>query len=252
MGSPIANRNRLEIEGLIGFFTNTLALRLDLSGDPSFWELGRRVRAAALDGYAHQDLPVREARGGAGAGPAPGAQPALPDHARPPEGSRWSSALPGVGTGLLDVDTGTAKFDLTLMLAEDGGGASRRLEYAGDLFDAATVDRLLGHLRTLLAGAVEDPGRRLSELPLLTAEERAELVAWSRPLPARASGPARPRGSRGAGGADAGRRGGDPREREPHLRRADGARPEAGAAAARPGRGTGRVRRTVSWSARST
>ncbi len=181
VGSPIANRTRLELEGLIGFFTNTLALRLDLSGDPSFWELGRRVRTAALDAYAHQDVPferlVEELHPDRHLGRNPLFQTmlVLQKAAAGPD-------LPGMETELLDVDTGTAKFDLTLMLVEDGGGASGALEYARDLFDADTVDRMLGHLRTLLEGAVEDPGRRLSDLPLLTTAEQAELVAWSRPL----------------------------------------------------------------------
>jgi amino acid adenylation domain-containing protein len=180
VGSPIANRARLELEGLIGFFTNTLALRLDLSGDPSFWELGRRVRAAALGAYAHQDVPfeklVEELHPDRHLGRNPLFQTMLVlqrEAAQP--------VLPGVETELLDVDTGTAKFDLTLMLAEENSGAAGALEYACDLFDAATVDRMLGHLRTLLEGAVEDPGRRLSELPLLTAAEQAELAAWTRP-----------------------------------------------------------------------
>ncbi|MES1244348.1 MAG: non-ribosomal peptide synthase/polyketide synthase [Acidobacteriota bacterium] len=181
VGSPIANRGRLELEGLIGFFTNTLALRLDLSGDPAFRELGRRVRAAALDAYAHPDVPfeklVQELAPDRHTGRNPLFQTMLvlqKEAARP--------ALSEIEAGLQDVDTGTAKFDLTLMLAEDQGGAAGVLEYARDLFDAATVDRMVGHLRTLLAGAVEHPGRRLSELPLLTEAERAELAAWTRPL----------------------------------------------------------------------
>ncbi|HEV8580076.1 MAG TPA: non-ribosomal peptide synthase/polyketide synthase [Thermoanaerobaculia bacterium] len=181
VGSPIANRNRLELEGLIGFFTNTLALRLDLSGDPSFWELGRRVRASALEAYAHQDLPFEKL-----------VEELAPDRhlarnplfqtmlvlQRPPA----PPSLPAMETELLDVDTGTAKFDLTLMLTETPGGAAGVLEYARDLFDEATVDRILGHLRTLLAAAGSEPGRRLSELAILTEAERAELLASTRPL----------------------------------------------------------------------
>jgi amino acid adenylation domain-containing protein len=180
VGTPIANRTRLELEGLIGFFTNTLALRLDLSGDPTFWELGRRVRAAALDAYTHQDVPfeklVEELHPDRHLGRNPLFQTMLVL-----QKAAAGPVLPGVETELLDVDTGTAKFDLTLMLVENGGAAGA-LEYACDLFDAGTVERMLGHLRTLLEGAVADPGRRLSELPLLTAAEQEELAAWSRPL----------------------------------------------------------------------
>ncbi len=183
VGSPIANRTRLEIEGLIGFLTNTLALRVDLAGDPSFGELGRRVRAVALDAYAHQDLPfeklVEELAPDRHLGRNPLFQTMLVLQRLPPP-----PVLPGVEVEMLDVDTGTAKFDLTLMLAEAGeglAGAAGAMEFARALFDEATVDRLLGHLRTLLAGAVADPGRRLAELPLLAAAERAELAAWSAP-----------------------------------------------------------------------
>jgi amino acid adenylation domain-containing protein len=181
VGSPIANRGRLELEGLIGFFTNTLALRLDLAGDPSFRELGRRARAMALDAYAHQEVPfdklVQELAPDRRAGRNPLFQTLLVL-----QKPAARSVLPGIDAELLDVDTGTAKLDLTLMLTEGGGGANGFLEYARDLFDAATVDRMLGHLQTLLEGAVEDPGRRLSELPLLTVAEQAELAAWTRPL----------------------------------------------------------------------
>ena len=181
VGSPVANRNRLELEGLIGFFTNTLALRLDLSGDPSFWELGRRVRAAALDAYSHQDLPfeklVEELAPDRHLGRNPLFQTLLVLQRLPA-----APVLPGLATELLDVETGTAKFDLALLLVEAAGGAAGGMEYARDLFDEATVDRLLGHLRTLLEAAVQDPGRRLSELPLLTAAEGEEMRAWSRPL----------------------------------------------------------------------
>ncbi|MEA2563442.1 MAG: hypothetical protein QOH06_4946 [Acidobacteriota bacterium] len=181
VGSPVANRTRLELEGLIGFFTNTLALRLDLSGDPSFWELGRRVRAAALDAYAHQDVPferlVEELHPDRHLGRNP-----LFETMLVLQKAAQGPVLPGVETELLDVDTGTAKFDLTLMLVEEGGGVLGAMEYACDLFDAGTVDRMLGHLCTLLGAVVDDPSRRLSDLPLLTAAEQAELVAWSRPL----------------------------------------------------------------------
>ncbi len=182
VGSPIANRNRLELEGLIGFLTNTLALPLDLAGDPSFAELGRRVRAVALDAYAHQDLPfeklVEELAPDRHLGRNPIFQTMLVLQRLPPP-----PALPGVEVEMLDVDTGTAKFDLTLMLVEgEDGGAAGSLELARALFDEATAERLLVHFETLLAGAVADPGRRLAELPLLPEVERAELAAWTAPL----------------------------------------------------------------------
>jgi amino acid adenylation domain-containing protein len=178
VGSPIANRNWLEFEGLIGFFTNTLALRLDLAGDPSFRELGRRVRAVALETYAHQDLPFEKVVEELAPDRHPSRNPLFQTVLvleKPPV----PPALPGVTCELSDVDTGTAKFDLTLMLTEGEDGAAGWMEYARDLFDGATVDRILGHLRTLLAAAVADPERRLADLPLLTDEESAQLlVKW--------------------------------------------------------------------------
>ena len=181
VGSPIANRTHRELEGLIGFFTNTLALRLDPSGDPSFRELGRRVRAVALDAYAHQDLPfeklVFELAPDRQLDRNPLFQVMLVLQRLPAP-----PVLPEVFVELVDVDTGTAKFDLTLLLFEgNDGGASGGMEYARALFDEATVDRLLAHLETLLAGAVAAPQSPLSELPLLSAAERAELAAWTRP-----------------------------------------------------------------------
>ncbi|HZF10702.1 MAG TPA: amino acid adenylation domain-containing protein, partial [Thermoanaerobaculia bacterium] len=184
VGSPIANRTRRKLEGLIGFFTNTVALRLDLAGDPSFRALGRRVRSVALDAYAHQDLPfeklVEELAPDRHLGRNPLFQVMLVLQRLPPV-----PVLPEVEVELVDVDSGVAKFDLTLLLFEEGGGMAAGtggMEYARALFDEATVERLLGNLRTLLAGAAAHPEARLSELPLLSTAEIAELAAWTRPL----------------------------------------------------------------------
>ncbi|MCP4656487.1 MAG: amino acid adenylation domain-containing protein, partial [bacterium] len=181
VGSPIANRNRAEIEGLLGFFVNTLVLRGDLSGDPSFTRLLARVRDAALEAYAHQDVPFEQLV-----------------EALEPERDLSHSPLvqvffvlqnaltaprelaPGLGLELEPVDTGEARFDLTLALEEDAGELRGAVQYSIDLFDAATVHRLIGHLRTLLAAAAADPERRLSQLSLLTeAERHALLLEWS-------------------------------------------------------------------------
>ena len=257
VGSPIANRGRLELEGPIGFFTNTLPLRLDLAGDPAFRALGRRVRATALDAYAHQDLPfeklVEELAPDRhlGRNPLFQAMLVLQRVPAPP-------VLPGVEAELVDVATATAKFDLTLMLVEDGGGASGFLEYARDLLEEATVERLLVHFRTLLAGAVADPAARLSDLPLLTPAERAELAAWGRPqVPAPPPLPDS-RAGRRTGGADPGGDGGRLRHQQLRLReprgpgrrlrpcravlpRAGGTGPCRGTAAARTRRRAGRA-----------
>jgi amino acid adenylation domain-containing protein len=180
VGTPIANRTRTEIEELIGFFVNTLALRTDLSGDPTFRELVARVREVTLEAYAHQDLPFEK----------------LVEELRP-ERNLSHPPLFQVGFGLQDaagegvavgevavepveVDKGTAKFDLTLSMVEGAEGLRGTVEYSTDLFDAGTMARMLGHYRTLLEGIVANPNRRLSELPLLTEAERHRmLVEWN-------------------------------------------------------------------------
>jgi amino acid adenylation domain-containing protein len=185
VGAPVANRNRLETEGLIGFFTNTLALRLDLAGDPSFRALARRARAATLEAYAHQDLPFERLvedlapRRERGRNPLFQVMLALNDVP-----SLALLELPGVAVEGVEIETGEAKFDLTLFLAERAGGFAGHLEFSRDLFDPATADRLLGHLLTLLTEAVAAPETRLSALPLLNPAEREQLAAWSQqPLP---------------------------------------------------------------------
>ncbi|HEY2737011.1 MAG TPA: condensation domain-containing protein, partial [Thermoanaerobaculia bacterium] len=185
VGSPIANRNLLETEGLIGFFTNTLALRLNLAGDPAFREIGRRTRAVALDAYAHEDLPFERLVEEMAPERQPGLNPLFQVMLVVQRLPMEAFALPGVTAEVMDVETGMAKFDLTFFLFEAPGGLqgmTGTMEYSRDLFDEATVDRLLASFDTLLAAAVEGPDRCLSELPLLGAAEREELMAWTRPL----------------------------------------------------------------------
>jgi amino acid adenylation domain-containing protein len=193
VGSPIANRTRSGLEGLIGFFVNTLVLRADLSGEPTFAALVGRVRETTLAAYAHQDLPFER----------------LVDLLQPDRDRSRSPlfqalftlqnvplpalSLPDLSAELSEVDNGTAKFDLTLSLAEAEGGLAGTLEYAADLFDPETADRLLRHFAALLAGAAADPARPLAELPLLTDADREELLhrrsALSRPRPPRPERP---------------------------------------------------------------
>jgi amino acid adenylation domain-containing protein len=181
VGTPVANRDRFEIEGLVGFFVNTLVLRVSLAGDPSFQELLARVRSASLAAYAHQDLPfeklVAELSPERNLSQHPIFQVSLSAQGMPqPE----LDLGPGLTARVAEVRTPTSKFDLSFHLGRSGDGLSAAVEYASDLFDGATVDRFLGHFRTLLAGAVERPGARISELPLMASEEQAQLRrAWS-------------------------------------------------------------------------
>ncbi|HEY4587874.1 MAG TPA: condensation domain-containing protein, partial [Thermoanaerobaculia bacterium] len=179
MGTPIANRGRPELEALIGFFANTLALRVDLAGDPGFGELVRRVREMALGAYAHQDVPferlVDELRPERSRSHSPVFQVALVLQNLP--ASRLE--LPGLTLAPLAAGAGRAQFDLSLFLYPRlEGGMLAQLEYASDLFDAPTIERLLGHFHRLLEGAVAEGGEkaRLSALPLLGEEEREQIL----------------------------------------------------------------------------
>ena len=189
VGTPVANRDRIETEGLIGFFMNTLALRISLQGEPGLTALLLRVREVALAAYAHQELPfeklIEELRPARDLARAPLVQVMFTLLAA---GS--PVALPGVElTPALDdaAESGTARFDLSLHLNAGAEGLAGAFEYNLDLFDAATVRRFAGAYATLIAAAVADPGLPFWELPLLTPEERVQLLAgWNdtaAPLP---------------------------------------------------------------------
>jgi amino acid adenylation domain-containing protein len=180
LGTPIANRNQTEIEGLIGFFVNTLALRADLSGDPTFTGLMAQVRETTLGAYAHQDLPFEK----------------LVEELKPERDPSYTPifqtlfvlqnaplpaiALPGLCLAPLAFDGGTAKFDLTLGLMDGEPALTGWIEYNTDLFDPPTAGRLLAHWRNLLAELAASPERRLSELRVLPTSERHQVLAeWN-------------------------------------------------------------------------
>jgi amino acid adenylation domain-containing protein len=183
LGTPIAGRTQEELEALIGFFVNTLAIRVDLSGDPTFAELVARVRARLLGAYAHQDLPfekvVEELRVPRDPGRTPVfqvmflLQAEMERRAEEPaaDGPAWKQEPAG---------TGTAKFDVTLGFVERPQGLAASLDYDAGLFDAATVERMGRHLLHLLDAVAADPLRRLSDVPLLPLdEERRVLAEWN-------------------------------------------------------------------------
>ena len=175
VGTVSAGRNRPEIEGLIGFFLNTLVLRTDMSDSPNFRQLLGRVREITLGAYAYEDLPFEKL-----------IQTLQPDRnlshnplfqvsfvLEPP--------MPSLNCGWtmsqLDIQTDTAKLDLTLELDERPEGIIGRFEYNTDLFEASTISRMIGHFQVLLEGIVADPDKRLWELPLLTVAEQQQLTA---------------------------------------------------------------------------
>jgi amino acid adenylation domain-containing protein len=174
VGAPVANRDRTETAGLIGFFVNTLVLRGDLSGDPSFGEMVDRVRKVALDAFAHQDLPferlVEELRPERDPSRSPLIQVSFSLQTAMEEG------LPGFGPVRLRAglpEGRTVRFDLTLSLEPGFAGA---LLYSTALFDGPTARRMAGHFVRLATAACAGPGRRLSDLPLLTEAESAQLL----------------------------------------------------------------------------
>src|SRR5215212_7295229 len=181
VGSAIANRNRAEIEPLIGFFINSLVLRTRVDGDLTFRELLHRVRETALGAYAHQDLPFEM----------------LVDHLQPERDLSRSplfqvmftlqntpnQVLAPENDALtlmpLESPATTAKFDFAINASDLPNGLAFSCEYNTDLFDAATIRRMLDHLGNLLRAVVADPGRRVSELPLMSDEERQRLLIQS-------------------------------------------------------------------------
>lgn len=180
IGSPIANRNRKEIEPLIGFLVNTLPLRTDLSGNPSFSVLLKQVHQTALDAYDHQELPFER----------------LVEELNPERDFSYHPffqvmfvlqnatseiiELPGIQVSAFPLKRGLSKFDLTLSVREQSEGLIGAFEYNCDLFNHDTIQRLAGHFQTLLEGIVANPQQPIVEFSLLTEPERHQLlVEWN-------------------------------------------------------------------------
>ncbi len=181
VGSPIANRNRAEVEGLIGFFINTLVLRADLSGQPTFRELLSRVKEVTLAALAHQDLPfemlVEELQPQRDRSHTPLYQVIFDLNNAPLQ----TLELANLKTQLLQVETGEVHADLVLNIIQESDGLRGKLVYNTDLFDLATIKRMQGHFQVLLEGIVAEPDQRVSTLPLLTEAERHQLLyEWNR------------------------------------------------------------------------
>ncbi|MHC5747769.1 MAG: non-ribosomal peptide synthetase [Nostoc sp.] len=180
VGSPIANRNRMETELLIGFFVNTLVLRTDLSGNPTFREFLRRVRQVTWDAYDHQDLPfeklVEELQLERDLSYSPLFQVKFMLENAP----KVDLKLPGLTLSFMSGENSTAKLDLSLDMYETASELMGVFEYNTDLFNEATIHRMVQHFCCLLSGIVKNPEQHLSELPLLThAELHQLLVEWN-------------------------------------------------------------------------
>ncbi|MFB8791840.1 MAG: amino acid adenylation domain-containing protein [Potamolinea sp.] len=190
LGSPIANRNRKEIEPLIGFFVNSLVMRSNLSGNPTFLEFLSRVKEVALGAYAHQDLPfeklVEELHPERNLSQNPLFQVVFALQNAPME----ELQLPGLTLSTLHFETNTTRFDLEFHLWErnqgnglwcdNSDGISGLIIYSTDLFDEATIKRMLEHFQTLLEGIVANPEQHITDLPMLSEAERYQLlVEWN-------------------------------------------------------------------------
>ncbi len=176
VGTPIANRNRIDIENLIGFFVNTLVLRTDLSGNPRFDEVLKQIREVTLGAFAHQDVPfeklVEELQPKRDLSRTPLFQVmfSLQNTPSPP------LELSQITMTLLQDDNTSAQFDLTLDVTEKAQGMDCLLEYSTELFERATIQRMLTHFTNLLESIVANPQQRVRELPLLTASERQQIL----------------------------------------------------------------------------
>ena len=180
IGTPVANRNRREVEDLIGFFVNTLVIRTALQEETTLRELLAGVREVVLGALANQDVPferlVEEMQPRRDLSYSPLFQALFALQNPSPD----TLTLPGLELEILDQDTGTAKYDLSVLMAERAGGLLASFEYATDLFDAVSVERMAGHFRALLAGAAALPDQPVSLLPLLTPGETQQLlVEWN-------------------------------------------------------------------------
>jgi amino acid adenylation domain-containing protein len=180
VGTPIANRNRIDIENLIGFFVNTLVLRSDLSGNPGFPEYLKQIREITLGAFAHQDVPfeklVEELQPQRDLNRTPLFQVMFSLQNAPMPALRLSD----VTMTLLQDDSTTAQFDLTLDITERDEGLNCLLEYSTEIFELSTAQRILKHFVKLLESIVANPQGRVRELPLLTETEREQiLVDWN-------------------------------------------------------------------------
>ena len=181
IGTPVANRARPEFESLIGCFVNSLALRVDLENDPRFVDLLLQVQDVTLAGYSHQDLPFEKLVDALGVARDKSHTPlfqvmfTLQNAA-----NTLDMSMPGVSVEMLPSVAKTAKFDITLNLEEGSDGLQGMIEYNTDLFDRATVHRMVGHLERVLETVVEHPHMRISELPLLSdTEQQTILTEWN-------------------------------------------------------------------------
>ncbi|MCP4145512.1 MAG: AMP-binding protein, partial [bacterium] len=179
VGSPIANRTHYQSEDLIGFFVNTLVLRTNISGEETFLELLKQVRQTSVEAYGHQDIPfeylVEQINPSRSLSHSPLFQVMFALQNAPQE----VLELSGLSMSMIEPENRTAKFDLTLSVAEHGDQFVCDWEYCTDLFRPDTITGMTEHFEVLLEGIVNDPDQMLSQLPLLTEAEQQQLQTWN-------------------------------------------------------------------------
>ncbi len=180
IGTTIANRNRRELEGLIGFFVNTLAMRVSFAGDPTFDGLVEHVKETSLAAYANQDLPFERLVGELGLARDLSRSPLFQVVLQLQNAPQGGLELPGLKLSSVNLGHESAKFDFVFSIMEGPRGFTGGWRYSTDLYDESTVLRLSLHLRTFVAAAVAQPARPLSQLPMLSPAERHQLTAeWA-------------------------------------------------------------------------
>jgi len=189
IGTPLLGRLQPEVEPLIGYFSNTLVTRTQLSGDATFHEVLARVRKEMLDAFDHQAVPLDMLTAELQPDRNPAWNPLFQIMASVAEDRVLPPNLPGLDIGRVRVDRGVSRLDLTMIASISGEEASVTVEYSTELFDAERIVRLIGHLETLSASVAEDPDRAISSLKMIQEPERAALLSLGTPT---VMGPERP------------------------------------------------------------
>lgn len=181
IGCPISERNRTEIEGTIGYFINTLPLKLHISPGTTFRSALKNTREALLDALAHQEFVVDRLVEELQTDRIPGRNPLFQAVFQFLPGATIPLKLTGLSTNHIDVGTGTAKFELNLTLADDSKGLTGNIEYSADLFDETTIRRMMTHFKVLLRSAVTNPESPIGKLEMLPDyEKQTVLIDWNR------------------------------------------------------------------------
>ncbi len=189
VGTVTAGRGGRGLENLVGCFVNSLVLRADLSGQPSFRALLQRVRRLCLDAYSHADTPFEQLANRIAGPRDPSRSPLFQVAFVLENAPSGGLSLPGISVDAIETEIRASKFDLTLVVAERGGRLCAMIDYADALFDAPAMQRMLGHYERVLAAALRDPGRAVAAIDILDDAEHGALRAFENGPPAKIAGP---------------------------------------------------------------